>query len=316
MNALFTMLSNVLLFVALAIPGYVLAKTKLLKSKDSNVLSNVLLYVGVPFMIVKNVIAIEFTISTILVLTMSAIITAIYIPFCYFITKLLINKRLNKDTKSAMHFSFIMSNSGFLGIPLATAVFKDQPFIVTVVACVCIVNVLFITTMGNYCISNNKKDIAFKKILFSPLVIAFIVGIILNLLNFSTFIPQANDFINHLASIVSPLSMIVLGLKMGEVKFKDIFINSKLYYVSLIKLVMQPLFIVGVLILVRFIIPVSPELIIGIFITLAMPTATLCVSYVDLYDGDIKNAVSFTLGSTILSVISLPLLYYLVMFLI
>ena len=87
-----------------------------------------------------------------------------------------------------MLFGSIMSNSGFLGIPLASVVFPNNPYIITIVTCVCIVNVMFITSVGNYCISNNKKDISYKKILFGPFLISFILGIILNLVNIRKYI--------------------------------------------------------------------------------------------------------------------------------
>ena len=46
MDAFIVMLKNVLLFVALAIPGYLLVKTKVLKAADTSVLSNIMLYLG------------------------------------------------------------------------------------------------------------------------------------------------------------------------------------------------------------------------------------------------------------------------------
>ena len=49
MDALFTMLKNVILFVALAVPGYLLVKGKLLNAAHSGVLSKLLMYVGMPF---------------------------------------------------------------------------------------------------------------------------------------------------------------------------------------------------------------------------------------------------------------------------
>ena len=73
MDALITMLTNVLLFITLAIPGFVLGKFKLIKNSESNVLSTILLYVGTPFLIIKNLISIKFTINV--------VFTLIFTPF-------------------------------------------------------------------------------------------------------------------------------------------------------------------------------------------------------------------------------------------
>ena len=40
MDALIVMLKNVIVFVLLAIPGYILVKAKLVKNKESAILSN------------------------------------------------------------------------------------------------------------------------------------------------------------------------------------------------------------------------------------------------------------------------------------
>ena len=59
MAELIIMLKNVLVFVLLAIPGYVLVKTKLLKLEDSNVLSSLLLNIGMPFLVFQCVLEVE-----------------------------------------------------------------------------------------------------------------------------------------------------------------------------------------------------------------------------------------------------------------
>ena len=46
MGEFLIMLRNVIMFVLLAIPGYLLVKTKHLKSSDSGVLTTILLYLG------------------------------------------------------------------------------------------------------------------------------------------------------------------------------------------------------------------------------------------------------------------------------
>ena len=60
MEAFFTMATNVLMFIALAVPGYILAKTGLVKDSESTPLSRILIYVGVPFLVAYNVMDITF----------------------------------------------------------------------------------------------------------------------------------------------------------------------------------------------------------------------------------------------------------------
>ena len=59
MDAFFTMLRSVALFVAFALPGYLFVKCKFLKSEQSSVLSFLLTYVGMPFLVLSSTLDIE-----------------------------------------------------------------------------------------------------------------------------------------------------------------------------------------------------------------------------------------------------------------
>ena len=54
METLQIMLKNVIIFVLLAVPGYLLVKGRLVGGKESGVLSKLLTYVGMPFMILSS----------------------------------------------------------------------------------------------------------------------------------------------------------------------------------------------------------------------------------------------------------------------
>ena len=62
-------------------------------------------------------------------------------------------------------------------------------------------------------------------------------------------------------------------------------------------------------------IPVSVDwksIILGVFVAFSMPTAGLAATFADEFGGDTENAVIFTLGTTVLSVITIPTLYWVV----
>ena len=54
MDAFIIMLRNVLVFLALAVPGYLLVKLNILKEEDTPPLSKVLVKVGLPALIFAN----------------------------------------------------------------------------------------------------------------------------------------------------------------------------------------------------------------------------------------------------------------------
>ena len=54
MDAFINIFKNVLIFIALAVPGFILVKTKILKSSETGALSKLLAYVGMPFLILTS----------------------------------------------------------------------------------------------------------------------------------------------------------------------------------------------------------------------------------------------------------------------
>lgn len=319
MDALWIMLRNTIVFVALALPGFILVKTKMLKQEQSGALSKLLMYVGMPFMILTSTINnVKFNGELLAVIGIVAAIGVTYTVATFFLSKPLTLMDKAEKTRGMMRFSAVFSNNGFLGIPLAMAVFGAGSRILMVVIIINIITNLLMYTLGIYLISGDKSTISWKKALLNPVLIAFVLGIALNLLNAkygflsADKVPEVLTFSTHFSNIVTPISMTILGMKMGGVKFLPMFKSWKTYYVAALKLVVFPLVIVGILFAMKALIggPIDGDMIIGVFIAFAMPTAGLASTFSDQYDGDTKNAVAFTLGSTVLAVATIPLLYW------
>lgn len=311
MDALWVMLKNVLLFVAYAVPGIILVKSKLLKINESLVLSKVLTYVGMPFLILSSTISIDLT-NSFAKTAITAVVFCVIITFAFFfLTVLLTAKEKEEKKRGVMRFAMTFSNNGFLGIPLAMTVFKDNPFIVSVAVVFNIINNIMLYTMGAYLISGDKSKISFKKAVINPVVIAFAVGIILNLVGIKKYIPEVVTFSDGLKNIVTPLSMMILGIKLADVPIKSLFNSKTVYYVSLIKLIVMPVVSVALGVLVIKALNIELDAIYAFFIAFAVPTASLATTFADQFGGDTHSAVTCTLGSTILSIFTTPVLFYL-----
>lgn len=309
MDALWIMLKNVIVFVLLAVPGYLLVKTKILKGKESAALSKMLTYVGMPFLILSSTLNVtfngEFTKSIILV----GVIGILFTVATFFLSAFLVKKGDEAKKQGMMRFCMVFSNNGFLGIPLAKAVFGDAPCVTYLIILNIITNVMMFT-LGIYLISGDKQAISFKKAFLSPVLIAFILGIALNLLNVKAYVPEISTYSTHFSNIVTPISMTILGIKMAEVNFPSLFTKWQTYFVSSVKLVAFPVAGVAFMFLLKLLLNVNADMILGFFVAFAMPTAGLASTFSDQHDGDTENAVAFTLGSTIFSVATIPVLYW------
>ncbi len=312
MTALEIMLRNVIVFVLLAVPGVVLVKTKILKTEQSGVLSKVLMYIGMPFLILNSTLNVSFDGELLTTVLISAAFGVGYTMVCFFLSKPFTAMEKEEKTRGMMRFCSIFTNNGFLGIPLASAVFASQPLVLT---CVIIINIItnaLMYTLGIFLISGDKSTISLKKAFLNPVLIAFAVGLVCNLLGVKGYVPEISTYAGYLGNVVTPLSMLILGIKLGGVSLKPMFGNWKTYYVSAIKLVAVPAVVIALAFLLHsFWTAVSEEIILGLFVSFALPTAALATTFADGYDGDTENAVSFTLGTTLLSVATIPLLYWL-----
>lgn len=310
MDALITMFRNVIVFVLLAVPGVVLVKTKILKTEQTHTLSKLLLYVGMPFLILKSTLNVSFNGELLKVVLLSAGIGVAYTFLWIFLSKPFTKMEKNESTRGVMRFCAVFTNNGFLGIPLAVAVFPDKPLVLT---CLIIINIItnaVMYTVGVFMISGDKSSVSVKKAVLNPVLIAFVIGLIFNVSGVKNYVPEVVDYASHLGGLVTPLSMIILGMKLGSVKILPMFTSWKTYYVSALKLVVVPAVAVAIGFALKSAFPFGEDLILGLFVSFAMPTAALATTFADCYGGDVDNAVSFTLGTTILSIAVIPLLYW------
>ena len=315
MEEFMIMLRNVLMFVALAIPGFVLVKTNLLKPEQSGVLSKLLMYLALPFMIFSGVVEkLSFNKETVMMLGMVALIGIAVVLAMFFVSAPLVKMEKNKKTAGIMRFCAVFANNGFLGIPLAAAVFGADHPVFTVLIVLNIINNVLMYTLGAYLTTGDKKNISVKKAFLNPVLVAFVLGCICNLLGVAKAVPEVKTFSNHFSNIVTPISMTIIGMKLGAISFKTLFSSGKLYYVSFLKLVLFPVAITAAMFALKAVplnIPVK-EIILGVFVAFSMPTAGLAATFADEFGGDTENAVIFTLGTTVLSVITIPTLYWVV----
>ena len=314
MDAFIVMLKNVIIFVLLALPGYLLVKTKEAKPEQSGVLSKLLMYVGMPFLILTNTIdKIHFDRSLLALIGIVALIGVAFTFVMFFVSGPLTKSEREAKTRGMMRFSAVFANNGFLGIPLAIAVFGADSMVLTVVIILNIISNVLMFTLGVYLISGDRSTIRLKKAFLNPVLLAFLAGIVLNLCNVKKYLPEISSYATHFSNIVTPVSMVILGMKMGGVKFLSLFRSWRTYYISALRLAVFPAAIVALLFGLRAlgVTLIDTNVILGTFIAFATPTAGLASTFSDRYDGDTENAVAFTLGTTVLSTVTLPVLYWL-----
>ncbi len=139
-------------------------------------------------------------------------------------------------------------------------------------------------------------------------VVACILSMIIYL--FSIPIPDfVKTTVTNLSNLTAPLSMMIIGASLATIDLKKLFTDVRLLLFSLIKLIIVP--VAGVLMIRQF---VSNEIICGVcMVMLATPVGSMTAMLAQQYDGDYEMASKGVALTTILSVVTIPLVAAIVM---
>lgn len=317
----FSVLVSVLSLVVLIIPGFLLVKLKVLNQSADKIVSGIVLYVCQPMLMIMSLqkqLDKSFIKNILIVAGLAIVLHAIIIALMY-----LVVRSKSKDVKlNCVRFASCFANVGYMGIPFLQTLFKDNLAVQgeILIYCAIIIAVFNLITwsIGVYMISGDKKDINIKKAFLNPTSIAVYIGLAYFLVvgkpiatlgavgsNLNLFLSKMMGSMQFLADMVTPLSMMVIGIKLASMNVKELFVEKWAYVTSVFKLIVFPL----ITILVVAFLPVSQIVKYVLFFTLAMPSASNTVLFSVSFGGDGKVASIFVLLSTILSVVTIPLMF-------
>lgn len=209
---------------------------------------------------------------------------------------------LYKKEEGVDKFGVAFSNAGFIGIPLVSGVFGTKA--VFYLAPVIVMFYVFCFTYGIYIMSMDKNEIKINKIITNPCILAAVIGILVFVLKIKLPSPIEGS-ISAFAGLNTPLAMLVLGAHIARGNFKDIFTNKKAYLVSAYRLILVPVVMV---ILFKFVPSSWNEIKTILLISLSAPIGALSPVFAMMYKRDAVYGAQTVCLSTLLSIITLPLI--------
>ena len=297
MTAAQVIFTQIIKMFIMMVVGFVLFKKHVLNEDRIACLSNILLMIATPCTLITSFNQ-NFSIEKLKELLLSFAFSFIIYFLFILAAKLLYPK---KDARIE-RFAVVFSNAGFIGIPLVSglmgieAVFYLSPYIVCFY--------LFVWTYGVMTMSGLRDSVSFKKIVSNPCLWAVLLGLIVFLLPVKPAAPIM-DAISMMGSMNTPMAMIILGAYLGKEPIITIFKDRKSYQISLYRLIVLPL---GLILLFKFV-PLKYETIrLIMLIAAAAPVGALAPVFAQMFNQDIGYAARTVSLSTILSLISMPLL--------
>ncbi|MEF9951319.1 MAG: AEC family transporter [Clostridium sp.] len=287
----------IILFLVMGV-GFVAGKKNVITQEVNYGLSKILINITLPFMIVASF-SFEFS-SEMLHTAMLILAISMVIHLALTLISLVLYRKNEDSVRKVLRFVTIFSNCGFIGFPVVGSVFGSEGIFYTA-----IYNVgfnVFVWTVG-VMIFKGKGNKDYKKVILNPGIISVTIGMIIFI--FSIKLPFAiSETISLIGSMTSPLSMIIVGVSLCTVRFKEVFSDISLYYASFIRLLAIPFIVFVVLKAMGF-----DSMLLGIpVLVCAMPAAANTVTFAQIYNGDVQCASKATVITTILSAFTIPLI--------
>lgn len=293
-----TILNQTVIMLILIVVGVLCAKLKLISTATNKELSQFVLQVVNPvviFMSYQKDYEARLVKNLLLTFALSVLAFAVTLAVAY----LFIRKKEDRHTE-VERFSAIYSNCAFMGIPLMSALFKEEG-VFYLTAFITVFN-LVIWTHGVITISGEKNMKQVIKVFYSPTIIAIVLGIITFFLKIR--LPEIpTKALNFIKDINTPMAMIVSGVTISATNVPKLLKNFRVYFVCLVKLVIIPL----ILSLVMSPLNVDEKVRMTIIVAVAAPPAAMCTLFCLRYNKNSVYASEIFAAGTILSVATLPL---------
>jgi hypothetical protein len=302
MSALIT---KMVIFVVLMVIGYVCTKIKSVSSNFAKDASRMVVNVFMTGTILNSVLAVETRLSGHEFAIVAAVIcTAILVGWLL----ATISCRFMNLGENTPVFELLIGvvNNMFIAIPVVDTIFGSQAVFYCALSCIPFNIILY--TYGIYRLKSGTSDKIRIKDIFSVPLIATLVGLMIFI--FNPPIPTVfRETVSTIAAATVPMSMIVIGATLGNVSLADSFKNWKLYVMCLIRLIICP-FIVWLL--TGFL---TTDVVLRVTATViaACPSGVMVSVLALQYDRDAVFASEGVLLSTVLSMVTIPVIVYIVM---
>ena len=290
----------VMLFFCMAC-GFCAAKGGVMDTQSNKKLSALVVNVANPMQILASALTGERLLSTGQTLRLAGLIALIYLALIALSFPAVRLLRVRDAERGLYRFMFIFSNTGFLGYPVVESLLgSGAAFYVTIFV------LFFQLFCWSYGASLMRGAARFRfqwKVLRQPCVAASLAAFAVYL---SGWQPPAllHQTVKYVGDITSPVVMLIVGCSLAQMRFKQIFGSWRIYALSALKLAAVPLLAYAVL---RHVLTNEFALCV-LTVLLCMPIATNTTILSYQYGADETAASSGVFVSTLLSLLTIPLM--------
>lgn len=291
--------------------GFIASKTGVLPAESKKYLSNLLLFITSPCMIIGSM-----TSQTLDAHTFELMIQIVAGSFIFFLAAMAVSflivklMRCDKEDAGVLMVIITAVNTGFMGFPVTKAIFGNTYFFLMVIQNI-VLNIYLYSMMVyqmNYGFRKKEGIRGMLMPMMNMCTYALIAGLVFMLLKVR--LPDIlADFINTIGDATIPVSMIVVGVQLSESSIRKMLTNKRLITASLCNVILIP---VLTFLAVNWL-PLAPESKLILIFAAAFPCAVVSTA-IALKEN--RNAALMAEGvamTTLLSMGTLPVAAILLM---
>lgn len=284
---------------ALMMAGLVLSKVGILTGDARRMLSNLVIYFIMPGNILASFLvktSPETLLGCLAIFFVSCgvqVFTSTVARLCY--------PGVSDEAKRVLCYGTIVSNAAFLGNPVIEGLFGAQGLLYSSVFL--IPHRVMMWTVGiSYLSGDHKRKGVFKKVITHPCIVAVFIGMFFMLTQIQ--LPAAiYNPIKHVSNCNTAMSMIIIGGILSEISPKSV-VDKRIVWFCTLRLILMPLMVMCGCKLLGL-----ESLVTGVATVLTgMPAAATTAILAAQYGCDEKFAVKVVFMSTLLSMVTIPII--------
>lgn len=315
--------------------GYLLRSKNIISADGKKAISVVVLKIALPAMAIscfmvdldyevlkENIIV--FIISLLLYILLISLGNAIF-------------RNYDKQKRAVLGILITVGQLTFFTIPMLKAIYADN--VSSVLLPANMMTLAFRLVLYIYCylsianLSFNKENLASsaKKVVLNPIMIAMFVGIFIwltqdimpqveiNEIEYSIFridktLPSLFMFISAADKLTTPLAMVIIGCILGESNIKEAMTDKLAWIASILRTIIVPLIVLDILLILQWsnLINFNEYSLVVLVLGFAAPLSAVVSTYTSTYNNNEALASKTCLISTLLCIITYPILYVLI----
>ena len=303
--------SKVLVIFLYIAVGFVANKLRVLGTEAVDHLISLVLNITTPCLLIYSIcgqrISANTFSNTVIIIYLSLAMFALFGAISVKISRLFTKKSV--EQQNVLSVAMVTSNSGFMGFPIARSVFGHVVLYYSVIQNIACNLYIFTGCMIQLSLGGKKESGARKTINKETIIKPFknvvtIVSICSVLVLFAGIrIPNpVMDFLATIGDATVPISMIIIGIQLGDCKFRELITDKELIISSLVCLILEP----ALSILIVYFMPLSKIIKLTIALSFTYPSAVLSVALAAGEHKDTKLMSEAVAMSTMLSMLTLP----------